>query len=46
MESRPFYLFVKHFVCNLKIPLRNSVITAFKALNISIARAAGYLGSG
>ena len=29
MEFRPFYLFVKQFVCNLKIPLRNSVITPF-----------------
>ena len=25
------------FVCNLKIPLRNSVITPFKVLNISVA---------
>ena len=37
MEFRPFSLFVKHFVCNFKIPLRNSVITPFKVLNISIA---------
>ena len=37
MEFRPFYLFVRHFVCNLKIPLRNSGITPFKLLNISIA---------
>ena len=37
MEFRPFYLFVKHFDCNLKIHLRNSVITSFKVLNISIA---------
>ena len=37
MEFRPFYLFVRQFVCNLKIPLRNSVITPFKVLNISIA---------
>ena len=36
MELRPFYLIVKHFVSNLKIPLRNSVITHFKVLNISI----------
>ena len=37
MEFRPFYFFVRQFVCNLKIPLRNSVITPFKVLNISIA---------
>ena len=37
MEFRPFYLFVRQFVCNLKIPLRNSVITPFKVLNISTA---------
>ena len=37
MEFRHFYLFVKDFVCNLKIPLRNLVITPFKVLNISIA---------
>ena len=37
MEFRAFYLFVRQFVCNLKIPLRNSVITPFKVLNISTA---------
>ena len=37
MEFRPFYFFVRQFVCNLKIPLRNSVITPFKVLNISTA---------
>ena len=37
MEFRPFYLFVRQFVCNLKISLRNSVITPFKVLNISFA---------
>ena len=37
MEFRPFYLFVRQFVCNLKITLRNSVITPLKMLNISIA---------
>ena len=37
MEFRPFYLIVRHFVCNLKIPLINSVITPFKVLIISIA---------
>ena len=36
MEFRPFYLFVRHLVCNLKIPLRNSLVTLFKVLNISI----------
>ena len=30
IEFRPFHLFVRQFVCNLKIPLRNSVITPFK----------------
>ena len=37
MEFRPFYFFVRQFVCNLKIPLRNSIITPFKVLNIWIA---------
>ena len=37
MKFRPFYLFVRQFVYNLKIPLRNSEITPFKLLNISIA---------
>ena len=37
MEFRPFYLFVRQFVCNLKIILRNSVITPFRILNISVA---------
>ena len=37
MEFRPLYLFGRQFVCNLKISLRNSVITPFKVLNISIA---------
>ena len=37
MEFRPFYLFVSQFVCNLKIPLRNSVITTSNVLNIWIA---------
>ena len=35
-EFRPFYLFVRQFVCNLKIPLRNSVTTPFKVFDISI----------
>ena len=37
MEFRPFYLCVRQFVYNLKISLRNSVITPFKVLNLSIA---------
>ena len=37
MEFKPFYLFARQFICNLKIPLRNLVITPFKVLNISIA---------
>ena len=37
MEFRPFCLIVRHLVCNLKIPLMNSVITPFKVLIISIA---------
>ena len=37
MEFRPFYLFVKHFFCNLKIPLKISVTAPSKFLNISIA---------
>ena len=37
MGFRPFYIFVRQFVCNLKIPLRNSVITPFIVLNTSIA---------
>ena len=37
MEFRPFCLIVRHLVCNLKIPLINSVITPFKVLIISIA---------
>ena len=37
MEFRPFYLFVSQFVCNLKTPLRNSVITTSDVLNIWIA---------
>ena len=37
MELRPFYLFVRQFFCDLKIPLRNSVIAAIKVLDISIA---------
>ena len=37
MEFRPFYLFARQIVCNLKFSLRNSVITTFKVLNISIA---------
>ena len=30
MEFRPFYLFVRQLVCNLKIPLENSVTSPFK----------------
>ena len=37
MEFGPFYLIVRHFVFNLKIPLINSVIAPFKVLIISIA---------
>ena len=37
MQFRPFYWIVRHFVCNLKIPWLNSVITPFKVLIISIA---------
>ena len=37
MEFRPFYLLVRQFVCNIRIPLRNSVITPSKVLDISIA---------
>ena len=32
MEFGPFYLFVRQFVCNFKIPLRNLVITPSKVL--------------
>ena len=45
MEFRPFYLFVRQFVCNLKIPLRNSVITPFKVLTFQLL-AVGYFGGG
>ena len=37
MEFRPSFLFVRQFVCNIKIPLRNSVIRPLKVLNIAIA---------
>ena len=37
MEFRLLYLVVRQFVCNTKIPLRNSVITPFKVSNISVA---------
>ena len=37
LEVRPFYLFVRQFVCDLKIPSWSSVITPFKVCNISIA---------
>ena len=30
MEFRPFYIFGKYLVCNLKVPLMNSVITLCK----------------
>ena len=36
MEFRSLYLFVMHFVCNLKIPLRNSVIKPFKVLTFQL----------
>ena len=36
-KFRPFYLFVRQLVCNLKILLRNSVITPFKVLKNSVA---------
>ena len=45
MEFRPFYLFVRQFVCNLKIPLRNSVITPFKVLTFQLL-AVRYFGGG
>ena len=37
MEFRLLYLVVRQFVFNIKIPLRNSVITPFKVPNISVA---------
>ena len=37
MEFRLLYLVVRQFVFNIKIPLRNSVITPFKVSNISVA---------
>ena len=37
MEFRLLYLVVRQFVFNIKIPLRNSVITSFKVSNISVA---------
>ena len=37
MEFRLLYLVVRQFVFNIKIPLRNSVITTFKVSNISVA---------
>ena len=37
MEFRPFYLFLRQHVCNLKIPSRNSAVTPFKVSNISVA---------
>ena len=45
MKFRPFYLFVRQFACNLKIPLRNSVITPFKVLTFQLL-AVGYFGDG
>ena len=37
LEFRLLYLVVRQFVFNIKIPLRNSVITPFKVSNISVA---------
>ena len=37
MEFRLLYLVVRQFVFNIKIPLRNSVITPFKVSNNSVA---------
>ena len=37
MEFRLLYLVVRQFVFNIKIPLRNSVITPFIVPNISVA---------
>ena len=45
MEFRHFCLFVKDFVCNLKIPLRNLVITPFKVLTFQLL-SVGYFGGG
>ena len=45
MEFRPFYLFARQFVCNLKIILRNSVITPFKVLTFQLL-AVRYFGGG
>ena len=45
MEVRLFYLFVRQFVFNLKIPLRNSVITPFKDLTFQLL-VVGYFGGG
>ena len=45
MEFRTFYLFVRQFVCNLKFPLRNSVITPLKVLIFQLL-AAGFFGGG
>ena len=45
MKFRAFYLFVRQFACNLKIPLKNSVITPFKVLTFQLL-AVGYFGGG
>ena len=45
VEFRHFYLFVRQFVRNLKIPSRYSVITPFKVLTFQLF-AFGYFGGG
>ena len=45
MKFRPFYLFVTQFVCDLKFPLRNSVITPLKILIFQLP-AVGFFGGG
>ena len=45
MKFRGFYLFVRQFACNLKISLKNSVITPFKVLTFQLL-AVGYFGGG
>ena len=45
MEFKPFCLFVTQCICNLKIPLGNSVITPFKVLTFQLLTV-GYFGGG
>ena len=43
VEFIPFYLFIRQFVCILKISSKNSVIKPFKVLPFQLL-AFGYLG--